>query len=81
METNRSRFVADGVRREIERRKREALRLSLESPHSESSEIAEEGFRDWADALPEDECSDLVEPAAGTSVRWEPGEGWVEGGE
>jgi len=81
MERNRSRFVAEGVRREIRRRRREALRRSLRSPHPESSEIAEEGLTAWADALPEDNVAELIDLEVGAAVRWVPGEGWVEGAE
>ncbi|MGH9380760.1 MAG: hypothetical protein ACRD2Z_09125 [Thermoanaerobaculia bacterium] len=79
IEKNRSRFVLEGVRREIRWRRREALRRSLRSPHPESYELAEEGFAAWADGLPEEDVTDLVEVQAGTAVRWVPGRGWVEG--
>ena len=78
LETNRSRFVAEGVRRELQRRRREALRDSLRSPHSESTEIAEEGLAAWGAALPADDVAELVDARAGKAVRWVPGEGWVE---
>lgn len=77
LERNRSRFVLEGVRRELERRKREELRRSLRSPHPESSEIAEEGLAAWAGALPDEEVADLVDVAAGRAVRWIPGAGWT----
>lgn len=79
IEKNRSRFVLEGVRRELQRRRREALRRSLRTPHPESSEVAEEGFAAWADSLPEEDVADLVDARAGTAVRWIPGKGWVEG--
>ena len=81
LETNRSRFVAEGVRREIHRRQREALRQSLRSPHPESSEVAEEELAAWANALPEDDVAELLDAKTGTAVRWVPGRGWVEGTE
>jgi hypothetical protein len=76
LERNRSRFVLEGVRREIQRRRREALRLSLRAPHPDSAAIADEGFDDWAKGLPAPD--DLLDPAAGTPVQWTPGVGWRE---
>jgi Arc/MetJ-type ribon-helix-helix transcriptional regulator len=78
LEKNRSKFVLDAVRHELQRRRREELQRSLRSPHSESEQLAEAGFDEWASGLP-DEDADLVDVAAGTPVRWVPGEGWVEG--
>jgi len=40
--------------------------------------LAESGFDDWASGLPEEDVSGLVDPKAGTPVRWVPGKGWVE---
>jgi hypothetical protein len=77
-ETNRSRFVLEAVQRELERRRRDELRRSLESPHGEIQELAEMGFAEWADSLPRDEVSELVDLSKGRSVRWVPGEGWME---
>lgn len=80
-ENNRSRFVLEAVRRELEHRRREDLRRSLESPHPDGLELAEEGLAEWASALPADSASDLVDLEAGSSVRWVPEEGWIEGDE
>lgn len=77
-ETNRSRFVLEAVRRELARRRREELRRSLRSPHPEGAQLADAGLAAWADHLPADDA-DLVDPSAGTSVRWEPGAGWADG--
>jgi metal-responsive CopG/Arc/MetJ family transcriptional regulator len=77
LERNRSRFVLEGVRRELRRRRREALRQSLAAPHSESLEVSEEGLSHWADELPHDD-SRLVDPGAGIAIRWVEGEGWQE---
>ena len=52
-ERNRSKFILEAVRRELERRRREELRLSLENPHAESVELADEGFQEWLSGLPE----------------------------
>lgn len=76
-ERNRSKFILQAVRRELERRRREALRRSLENPHPESLEMAELGFADWVGRLAEGD-EDLLDPAGGTAVRWIPGEGWRE---
>lgn len=70
---NRSRFIHEAVARELERRRRELLRQSLASPHPESEELANLGLGDWI-GKPDDQ--DLLDPAAGTAVRWIPGEGW-----
>ena len=37
-EKNRSKFVADAVRNELDRRRREELRRSLQNPHPETAE-------------------------------------------
>jgi post-segregation antitoxin (ccd killing protein) len=81
LEKNRSRFVLEGVRREVTRRRKEALRRSLARPHAESLQLAEEGLAAWSGGLPQEEPSELVEPSAGTPVRWLPDEGWVAGEE
>jgi len=76
-ERNRSRFVADAIRRELSRRRRAGLLRSLARPHPESVALAENGVADWADSLPSGD-EDLVEPGAGKPVRWVEGRGWVE---
>ena len=73
---NRSRFVVAAVRVEIERRRRQELLRSLEQPHSESEQIAEAGFDDWAAGVADQDASGLVEGAGGTPVRWTPAAGW-----
>lgn len=75
--TNRSRFVADAIRHELERRRREALQAALESPHPETAEMAEVGFADWAGTAAATDA-DLVDPDGGTPIRWSPEKGWVE---
>jgi hypothetical protein len=77
-EKNRSKFIAEAVRHELERRRRAELRRSLENPHSESAELAEQGLEEWARGLPEEDTEALVNSSAGKAVRWVPGEGWVE---
>lgn len=78
LEQNRSRFVLEGVRREVQRRRREQLLRSLAAPHPESLEWAAEGLEAWSRELPEEEPSGLVDPAAGRAVRWDEDKGWVE---
>jgi len=80
-EKNRSKFVAEAVRRELDRRRRAELRRSLQNPHPESAELAEQGFEDWSRGLPEEDAEALVDSSAGKPVRWDPGKGWVEGNE
>ena len=79
-ERNRSSFILVAVQREFQRRRREALRRSLLSPHPESHEMAERGMDKWVTNLPDD-GDDLLDPEAGRDVRWIPDEGWVEAGE
>jgi hypothetical protein len=80
-EKNRSKFVAEAVLRELDRRRRAELQLSLQNPHPESAELAEQGLEDWTRSLPEEDTEALVDSSAGKPVRWVPGEGWVEGHE
>jgi Arc/MetJ-type ribon-helix-helix transcriptional regulator len=77
-EKNRSKFVAEAVRRELDHRRRTELNRSLQNPHPESAELAEHGFDDWSRGLPEEDAEALVDIRAGKAVRWVPGEGWVE---
>ena len=77
-EKNRSKFVAEAVRSELDRRRRAELRRSLQNPHPESAELADEGLTEWARSLPEEDTEALVDSRAGKPVRWVPGEGWVE---
>ena len=77
-EKNRSKFVTEAVRHELDRRRRADLRRSLQNPHRESVELADQGLEDWVRELPEEDVGDLVDSRAGKPVRWIPGEGWVE---
>ena len=77
IEANRSRFVAVAVEREVERRRRDALLVSVRSPHPESVALAAEGIAEWG-SLAADGDGDLVDPARGTAVKWVEGRGWVE---
>ena len=77
-EKNRSRFVLEAVRHELERRQREELRASLAAPHAEIDELSELGFDEWAGAVASAAAAGLVDIGQGRAVRWIPGEGWVE---
>ena len=73
-EPNRSRFVLEASRRELDARRRDRLRRSLEAPHADAWQVAEEGLVEWgAGAGGED--GDLLDPTAGRTLRWELGEG------
>jgi Arc/MetJ-type ribon-helix-helix transcriptional regulator len=80
-EKNRSKFVAEAVRHELDHRRREELRRSLQNPHPESAEFADEGLGAWTRNLPEEDTEALVDSSAGKPVRWVSGEGWVAGRE
>ena len=43
-EKNRSKFVAGAIRSELDRRRRQELRKSLDNPRPESSEFPDEGL-------------------------------------
>lgn len=77
LEKNRSKFIVETVRRELQRRRRGELQRSLQGPHPDSQQLAEVGFDEWARNLPAEDASDLVDLKAGTPVLWVPGEGWV----
>jgi len=54
------------------------VRRSLDTPHPDTAELAEQGFEEWSRGLPLEDAELLVDPTAGTPVRWIPGEGWAE---
>jgi len=76
LERNRSRFIAEAVQHELDRRRRDALLQSISSPHPETTELVDSGLADWTSDLPDDEG--LVDLSAGTPVRWIEGQGWVK---
>ena len=76
-ERNRSRFIAEAVRHELARRRREELLLSLEHPHSQSLADAQLGLNDWDATLPPAE-PELLDSAAGVTIRWSDEQGWQE---
>jgi len=75
---NRSKFVAEAVHNELNRRRREELCRSLHNPHPESAELIQEGLEEWTRGLPEEDTELLVDSRVGKPVRWVFGEGWVE---
>lgn len=75
---NRSQFIAEAVRHELDRRRRAELWRSLRSPHPKRVELAEQGLNEWSHRSPEEDAEALVDTTAGKAVRWVPGEGWVE---
>ncbi len=77
-EKNRSKFLVDAVRRELDHRRRDELRRSLRNPHPESAELAEQGMDEWTRGLPEEDAEALVDCSTGRQIRWVPEEGWVE---
>src|SRR5579885_68559 len=81
LEKNRSKFLQEAARRELDRRRRALLERSLRSPHPETADLAEAGFQDWASSLPEEDAAGLVDLQAGKEVRWAPGDGWTEVGQ
>ena len=76
LERNRSRFIAEAVEHELERRRREELLSSVRNPHPETVDLTDTGLGNWTTDLPDDEC--LVDTAAGTAVRWLEGTGWTK---
>jgi hypothetical protein len=75
VERNRSRFIAEAVEHELQRRRREALLQSMANPHPETADLADIGLGDWVKDLPAE--NDLVDLSSGTAVRWVEGRGWV----
>lgn len=76
-ERNRSRFVLHSIQRELDSRRREELRRSLNYSHAESETLAEVGEHEWLANLPDGD-EDLLDPETGQAVRWTPGQGWIE---
>lgn len=76
-EPNRSKFIQDAVRQELERRRRAELERSLKNPHPETKEMTALGLENWTRALP-DEDDELMDPQAGRDICWIPGKGWQE---
>jgi hypothetical protein len=79
IEANRSRFIAEAVRHELQRRQRLELLRSLEAPHPDSAATAVLGLADWAEALPEGD-NGLLDPSAGEPLHWRQESGWQHAG-
>ena len=79
IERNRSRFLQEAARHELERRRRDLLARFLQRPHPETADLADAGFQEWASSLPAEDAAGLVNLQAGAEVRWVPGEGWTSG--
>jgi hypothetical protein len=77
-EKNRSKFIAESVRHELDSRRQAELRRSLQNPHPESVELAEQGLDEWARGLPDEDTGALLDGNAGKPIRWIPGKGWLE---
>ncbi len=78
-EQNRSRFIAQAVEHELDRRRREELLRSVRSPHPGGEDLAKLGTGDWLPDLVED-AAELLDLSGGTPVRWVSGDGWKVGG-
>lgn len=76
-ERNRSRFIAEAVRHELKRRRRQELLRSLEEPHPDSLSTAELGLENWSQGLPAGD-HDLLNPSGGVPVQWCAEQGWLE---
>jgi Arc/MetJ-type ribon-helix-helix transcriptional regulator len=76
-ERNRSRFIAEAVRHELKRRRRQELLRSLEEPHPDSLSTAELGLENWSQGLPTGD-HDLLDPRGGVPVQWSAEQGWQE---
>jgi hypothetical protein len=76
-ERNRSRFIADAVRHELKRRRRQELLRSLEEPHPDSLSTAALGLDNWGQGLPSGD-HDLLDPSGGVPVQWSVEQGWQE---
>ena len=73
---NRSKFILDAVRRELERRRKEDLRISLRNPHEESAAVADLGIDEWGARISKGATHELLDPDGGLDVRWRAGMGW-----
>ncbi len=74
---NRSRFIQQAVEQELERRRRELLIASLESPHPETLELEADGLSEWIEAG-KDSDLELVDMTQFRPLAWVPDEGWKE---
>jgi len=77
VERNRSRFIAEAVRHELQRRRRLELLRSLEEPHPDSLATAALGLERWGQELPAGD-SGLLDPRGGVPLDWSAEQGWQE---
>ena len=77
IERNRSRFIAEAVRHELQRRRRLELLRSLEAPHPDTAATASLGLAAWVEGLPSGD-DDLLDPHGGAAVNCIPDSGWQE---
>jgi hypothetical protein len=77
-EKNRGKFIAEAVRRELDRLRRAELQRSLDHPHPESAVLAGQEIAEWSRGLPDEDSESLVDFGAGKAGRWVPGKGWQE---
>lgn len=75
---NRSSFITAAVKAELARRRARELQMSLHSPHPECEKISDMGVAAWAESLPADDWSDLVQSGRGKPVSWKAGQGWQD---
>ena len=61
---------------ELAQRRRDALRQSIQNPHSETTQLVDIGLSEWISDLPNDES--IVDVSAGSPVRWVEGQGWTK---
>ena len=57
LKENRSKFVLEAVRQELERRREILYRKPLDNPHPESQEFEASGFDVWAKGLPDEDAA------------------------
>ena len=77
VESNREGFIVEAIQRELERRLRLDLQRSMRNPHPESRELADLGFQEWFESLPEEDTESLVDMSKCRPVRWIPDIGWI----
>ena len=75
---NRSAFVQQALRRELARRDREELAISLSNPHPDSVVMAEAGLGEWPLGVSDEEAAGLVDPSEVVPMSWQEGVGWRE---
>jgi hypothetical protein len=81
LEDDRSRFLQEAARHELQRRRQMLLRQSLQHPHPETDPLVDVGFDEWVTSLPDEDAAGLISATAGIEVRWVAGEGWTRVGQ